>query len=181
MIERVIRGKHVILRRVEPSDHPDIQRWQNDPEVFRWMDYHRPFSLEDIHAGEARAIKEGIPFIIEVEGRGIGRIGLNNFRRRDGLASMYIFIGERESWGKGYGFDALMALLAYAFDTLNLRQVELWGLGDNERAIRMYKKIGFVEEARLPERSFHEGEYVDHVVMTIGASAFARTRAQHGI
>ena len=48
MIEPVIKGKHVILRRVEPSDHADIQRWQNDPEIFRWMDYQRPFSLEDI-------------------------------------------------------------------------------------------------------------------------------------
>jgi len=163
-----------VLRRVEPSDYPDILRWQNDPEVFRWMDYEAPFSLDDIRASEERARGEGLPFVIESEGRGIGRIGLNNFRRRDGLASLYIFIGERSAWGRGYGPDALRTILRYAFEQLHLRKVELWALADNERALKMYKSVGFVEEARLPERSFKEGRYVDHVIMTVDHESFER-------
>lgn len=181
MIEPVIRGKHVILRRVEPSDHADIQRWQNDPEVFRWMDYERPFSLEDIRRSEERAVEEGVPLIVEAEGRGVGRIGLNRFHPRDGMASLYIFIGERDVWGKGYGIDALMALLVYAFDVLNLRRVTLWTLADNERAIAMYKRAGFLEEARLPDRSWHDGEYVDHIVMSVDREGFERARGQYGV
>jgi RimJ/RimL family protein N-acetyltransferase len=177
----MIKGKRVTLRRVEPADHPHIQRWQNDPMVFRWMDYVHPFSLQDIKESEERASTEGHPFIIEVEGRPIGRIGLNNFRHRDRLASLYVFVGERESWGKGYGHDAMMALLAYAFDTQNLRQVELWTLADNERAIRMYKSCGFVEEARLRERSFIEAHYIDHLIMSINADEFGRTRGEYGL
>src|ERR1051325_7857248 len=106
----MLQGKHVTLRRSEPADYPDIQRWQNDPEVFRWMDYEEPFSLDDIRRSEERARAEGHPFVIEAEGKGIGRIGLNNFRTRDGLASLYLFIGERTTWGKHYGLDALMTL-----------------------------------------------------------------------
>lgn len=177
----MLRGKNVTLRRVEPSDHPDIQRWQNDPEVFHWMDYERPFSLEDIRASEERATQEGIPLIIEVDGRGIGRIGLNNFRTRDAMASLYIFVGERSVWGHRYGLDALMALLRYAFDELHLRKVELWTLDGNERAIHMYKTAGFVEEARLPERSFKDGVYVDHIVMAIDREAFQRAQAETGL
>ena len=176
----MISGKQVVLRRVEPSDHPDIRRWQNDPEVFRWMDYARPFSLDDIRSSEERAIDEGIPFIIEAEGRGIGRTGLNNFRRRDRLASLYIFVGERDVWGKGYGFDALLTLLAYGFDVLNLRRIELWMLADNERALRMYKRAGFREDARLPERSWRDGEYIDHLILSISPEESAPIRAQYG-
>lgn len=177
----MIEGKRVTLRRVEPEDHPAIQRWQNDPEVFRMMDYERPFTLEDIHASEARAVQEGHPFVIEFEGRAVGRIGLNNFRPRDGMASLYVFVGERDVWGKGIGLDAIMGLLRYAFETLNLRKVELWALADNDRALKMYKHAGFVEDGRLPERSWKGDRYVDHVVMSIEQDDFARSRASYGL
>jgi len=177
----MINGKRVTLRRVEPSDYPHILRWQNDSAVFRWMDYTHPFSLKDIEDSESRAIVEGHPFVIELEGRPLGRIGLNNFRPRDRLASIYIFVGERESWAKGLGRDALMTLLVYSFDTLNLRMVELWTLADNDRAIHLYKACGFVEEARLRDRSWIEGHYIDHMIMSINSEEFARVRTDYGI
>src|ERR1043165_506681 len=55
----LLAGKHVQLRRVEPGDYPAIQVWQNDPEVFYWMDYERAFSLDDIKESETRAVGEG--------------------------------------------------------------------------------------------------------------------------
>ncbi len=167
----------VTLRRVEPADYPLIQRWQNDPEVFRLMDYERPFSLEDIRASEEEAAREGVPFLIEAEGRPVGRVGLNQFRQRDRVASLYIFIGEREAWGKGYGRDALHAVLEYAFDTCNLRLVQLWTLADNERAIALYKSIGFVLEGTLRDRSFVGGRSIDHLVMSITREEFDQGRS----
>lgn len=174
-------GKLVTLRRSEPRDYEAIRAWQNDPVVFRWMDYVRPFSLDDIKESEERAAQEGHPFIIEVDGKPLGRIGLNNFRPRDRMASIYIFVGDRAMWGKGYGRDAMMALLVHAFDTVNLRQVELWTLADNERAIHMYKSCGFVEDGRLRDRSWIEGHYIDHLVMSITADEFARVRTDYGV
>jgi RimJ/RimL family protein N-acetyltransferase len=177
----MLQGKRVTLRRVEPADYEHILRWQNDSAVFRWMDYTRPFSMKDIVESEERATVEGHPFILEADGRPVGRIGLNNLRPRDRMASLYVFIGDRASWGNGYGRDALMTLLAYGFDTLNLRQIELWTLADNERAIHMYKGCGFVEDGRLRDRSWIEGHYVDHLVMSINAEEFARVRSDYGI
>lgn len=171
--------QRVHLRRVEPDDYPAIQRWQNDPEVARWMDYTKLFSLEDIKASEERAVKEGHPFIIEVDGKAIGRVGLNQLRRRDQMASLYIFVGERSEWGKRYGLDAMFAILAFGFDRLNLRKIELWLLEGNERAIAMYKSAGFTEDARIPERSFVDGAYVAHVVMSVDRESYERALAAH--
>ena len=175
----MLMGERVRLRRVEPEDHHDIQRWQNEPEVARWMDYDRVFSLEDIHASEARAVEEGHPFIIEVDGRGIGRIGLNNVRARDRMASLYVFIGEPNAWGHGYGLEALWVLLDFGFNTLNLRKIELWMLAGNERAARLYKAAGFIEDARVPERSYLDGEYVDNIILSIDPDGLERARAAH--
>ena len=174
----MIRGKSVVLRPVEEEDHRLILRWQNHPEVWWYMDYERPFSLQDIRESEARARAEGHAFVITVEDRPIGRIGLNAFRRRDRICSIYMFIGEPAFWGRGYARDAIMTLLAYAFDRLDLHQVELWTLAANDRATRVYEACGFQLEARLRERSFKDGRFVDHVVMSVNRQEFEKARQE---
>lgn len=173
----MIAGKSIALRRVEPADYPEILRWQNDPDVFRWMDYEGTFCLDDIRRAEERAAQEGHAFIIEAEGRPVGRIGLNNVRPRDRMASLYIFLGDRDLRGKGLGLDALMTILEYGFSVLNLRLIELWALDGNDRALHLYKGAGFLEDARLPQRSFKGGAYVDHIVMSVDRDGFERARA----
>lgn len=172
----MIRGRKVLIRPVEERDYPLIHRWQNHPEVWWWMDYERPFSLADIEASERRARDEGHPFVIEVDGRPIGRIGLNAFRRRDRICSLYLFIGEPHAWGKGHARDAVMALLGEAFDRFDLRHVELWTLAANEPAIDVYGRCGFVREAVLPERSFKDGALWDRLVMRVTRERFAEVR-----
>ena len=91
----MIHGAQVLLRPVEERDHVLIHAWQNDPEVWWLMDYEGPFSMQDIVESEQRARAEGDPYVIEVDGTPIGRIGLNAFRRRDRLCSLYVLIGDR--------------------------------------------------------------------------------------
>ena len=172
----MIRGERVTLRPVEERDYPLIHAWQNDPEVWWLMDYESPFSLADIAESEKRATEEGFPFIIESEGRPIGRIGINNVRRRDRICALYVFIGERSAWGKGLGTDAIDTLLSYAFSRFDLHQVELWSLADNERALRAYAHSGFREEARLAERSWKDGRWVDRVLMSVTREDFDAAR-----
>jgi RimJ/RimL family protein N-acetyltransferase len=173
----VIHGVGVLLRPVEERDYPLIHAWQNDPEVWWLMDYERPFSMEDIVESEQRAREEGHPYVIEVDGAPIGRIGLNAFRRRDRICSLYIFIGERSAWERGYGTDAVAALVDEAFDRFDLSRVELWSLADNERAIHVYDKCGFALDGRLPERSWKDGAWVDHIVMSVSREGFATSNA----
>ncbi len=168
----MIRGKKVQLRPVEESDYPLIHRWMNHPEVWRNMDYEQPFSLADVKDDVEDARRNGQPFTIVAEGRPVGRIGLNQFRRRDRICSFYMYLGEPASWGHGYGRDAAMALLTHAFDRMDLSRIELWALADNDRALALYRRCGFVEEARLPERSYKDGRFVDRVVMSVTREGF---------
>jgi RimJ/RimL family protein N-acetyltransferase len=169
----VIRGRRVSLRPVEDDDYALIHRWMNHPEVWRYMDYELPYSLADVKDDIERSRREGHPFTITVGDRPVGRIGLNQFRRRDRICSLYMFIGEPEFWGKGYAQDATMALLGHAFDRWDLHQVELWTLADNNRAVAMYLSCGFVEEGRLRQRSFKQGQWVDRVTMSVSREEFA--------
>jgi RimJ/RimL family protein N-acetyltransferase len=172
----VIPGKHIVLRPLEEEDLPLVLRWQNHPEVWWYMDYERPFSSEDIREDWERSRREGHPFVITIRGRPVGRIGLNRFRRRDRICSMYLYIGDPASWGQGFARDAVMTLLAYAFDRFDLHQVELWTLADNNRVIGMYERCGFVREAQLRERSWKDGRWLDHVWLSVNRDEFAKAR-----
>jgi len=174
----VIRGRNAVLRPVEEDDYPKIVEWQNEPEVFFHMDYGQPFTLDDIKASETTARLEGHPFIIEADGVAIGRIGLNQFRRRDRICSLYVFIGDAAYRGRGVGTDAIMTLLAYAFDRLDLHQVELWGLDGNDLAIRAYERCGFVKEATLRDRSFKDGRWFDRFFMSVQRPEFLAAQAR---
>lgn len=173
----MIQGRRVSLRPVAQADLPLIHRWMNHPEVWRYMDYERPFALADVKEDIERSRAEGHPYIIMVGDRAIGRIGINQLRRRDRICSLYMFVGEPEFWGQGYAQDAVMTLLGYAFDRWDLLQVELWTLADNIRAVAMYEKCGFIGEARLRRRSFKQGQWVDRMVMSVDRDEFARALA----
>ena len=174
----VLRGREVVLRPVQEEDHALILAWQNDPEVWWWMDYDRAFTLEDIHESEARAQAEGYPFLIEAPAaRSIGRIGLNQFSERDETCSLYVFLGEHDAWGKGWGGDAIVTLLGWGFETFGLYLVQLWGLSRNVLAMRAYEKLGFVVDGTLRERSFKaDGKRYDRTILSITRAEFDERR-----
>ena len=173
----MIHGKRVQLRPVEETDYPLIHRWMNHPEVWRYMDYERPYSLADVKDDIEQSRRTGQPFTILVDDRPIGRIGVNQFHTRDRSCAFYMYIGEPDFWGKGYARDAAMTMLRFAFERFDLHLIELWALADNNRAISMYERCGFIREGILRERSWKEGAWVDHLWMSVKRQEFERVRA----
>ncbi|GAA5953558.1 hypothetical protein JCM10213_009323 [Rhodosporidiobolus nylandii] len=67
--------------------------------------------------------------------------------------------------GKGYGSEALQWLLETAFLRFGYHRVECGAFAWNAGAIKLYKKLGFVEEGRKRERLFQEGTWQDEVLL----------------
>ena len=57
---------------------------------------------------------------------------------------------------RGYGTEAVRAMVEYGMDTLGLNRVFLKVFPDNARAIRVYEKCGFREYDRTDEKVFME-------------------------
>lgn len=91
----------------------------------------------------------------------IGLIELYHVGRTQ--ATLGIIIGERSHWSRGYGPDAMHALLSYAFYGLELEKVYLQTFGDNIRAQRAFERVGFTETRRLNTR---RGRVEVHMVIT---------------
>lgn len=84
-----------------------------------------------------------------------------------GDAWVAIGLGEAEFWGKGYGSEAMQLALRYAFNELNFHRVTLGVFEYNQRAIRSYQKVGFVEEGRIRGEFLRQGKRWDMIFMGI--------------
>ena len=76
-------------------------------------------------------------------------------------------IGDKNYWGKGYGYDALKTLIDFIFNECNMEKVKLSVYEFNTRAVACYKKLGFKEEGRLKKELYREGKYGDVILMAV--------------
>lgn len=167
----MLEGKMVRLRALEPADLERCYRWVNDGEVTHYLSLRYPLSMAD----EERWLREGpangfagVRLAIETrDGVHIGNMGLHQPNAEDRKAALGIMIGEKDYWSNGYGTDAIVTLLRFAFREMNLNRVWLHVFEFNERAIACYKKCGFQEEGRLRQHRYSEGRYWDVLVMAI--------------
>ena len=179
----MIHGKRVRLRAVEPDDLPDYHRWLNDPEVIRYLTLYAPLSMADEEDWyqKMRSDPNQKVFAIETEsGQHIGNLGLMGINWKDRSAELGIVIGDKSQWGKGYGQDAIRTLLGFVFGEMNLNRVSLHVYAHHTRAINTYRRCGFVEEGRLREAVYAEGQYHDLLVMSILRREFGDQWAASG-
>ena len=85
----------------------------------------------------------------------------------------HITIGEKDAWGLGYGSEATALMLEHAFERLGLHRVALSVFAFNERAIRAYRKAGFVVEGRARQSIWRDGRYWDELQMSMLDSDWA--------
>ena len=169
----MLQGKSVTLRAMRRDDLERLYTFNNDlaVELAGGGDPPWPQSLERLQAEFEREASEGgrngANFAIEVEGTFIGICRLFNLDQTAGTCELGITIGDHAYWGKHYGREAVDLLLDYAFRLLNFRRVWLRVNGNNERAQRAYRAVGFVEEGRLRRHVWNDGAYRDLVLMGV--------------
>jgi RimJ/RimL family protein N-acetyltransferase len=75
-----------------------------------------------------------------------------------------IVVGFKEDWGKGYGGDAIVTCLGFAFLTLGLHGVSICAHEEHQRGLKPYRRIGFVETGRERERVYQNGRFSDYIL-----------------
>ena len=171
-----IPGKTIRLRAIERSDIPAFVRWLNDPEVRQYLDMYLPMSqAQEENWFEAQLGDDGrrILGIETLDGVLLGNIGLHAINWKERYAELGIVIGEKEYWNQGYGTDAVLTLLRFAFQQMNLHRVFLRVFEYNRRAMNCYEKCGFMLEGRLRQTHFHDGKYCDTLIMGILQEEFS--------
>lgn len=170
---RLLVGESVRLRPLRDDDLPVLDRWwQNEATLALQADAVRPgpegSSESMFRSWSANGSDGGVGFSIErlAPTELVGHATLWGATVRGRCASLAIMLGHEHS-GQRLGTDALTVLLRYGFEEMGLHRIELRTWAFNTRAINVYRRVGFVEEGRRREVTFHAGTFHDEVQMGI--------------
>jgi RimJ/RimL family protein N-acetyltransferase len=176
-----IPGRAIVLRRHVPGNLAAFRRWYGDPEIARLARYQdAPMTPGDIDRFFQQRLSGTGTFAMAIHLRDgdrlIGSCALSQLDGDNGSALFHITIGEKDCWGRGYGTEATRLMLGHAFGTLGLHRVALAVFAFNERAIRSYRKVGFVEEGRSREAIWRDGAFWDEIQMSVLEREWRATR-----
>ena len=107
----------------------------------------------------------------------VGTCAFSQLDGDNGSALYHITIGESDAWGRGLGTEATRLMVDHAFGTLGLHRIALNVFEFNERAIRAYRRVGFLVEGRSRESIWRDGRWWDELAMSILVSDWTAARA----
>ena len=170
-----LKGKKVILRPLRKStDIEHTLRWINDPEIRQYLTTFLPISEQKEEAWFDGLLERENDLVFAIEtldgitdGTFIGTMALNHINWKDRVAVTGALIGEKSYWNSGYGTDAKMILLDYAFNTLNLRKICSSVLEFNKRSLRYNLRCGYKIEGRKRKQIFKNGKYWDEIILGV--------------
>ena len=170
----MLKGERITFGPVKKEYIESYLKCFNDPEITRYLSMFRPFTrmMEEDWIENLKNRDDTIVFAIILPDENnveklIGNCGLHAIDWKNRVAEVGITIGEKEYQSKGYGTEAMEILLEYGFKTVNLNRIQLRVYEFNSRAINSYNKIGFVNEGRMRQAIFINGEYHDVIFMSI--------------
>jgi RimJ/RimL family protein N-acetyltransferase len=172
-----LRGAKTILRPVDKSYAPLFQKWVNDPDVRKFVLNTLPADLqreEEWVDSISKNQNQVVVIIEDFEGKPIGTMGLHNIRWVDGVATTGALIGEKDYWNQGYGTDAKMILLHYAFGNLGLRKICSSVKAFNKRSKAYQEKTGYQVEGIRRKQILYNGRYYDEILMAIFKAEFMK-------
>lgn len=101
------------------------------------------------------------------DGAHIGEVVLNDLDGLNESMNLRIALGGEAARGRGYGTEAIRAVLDHAFDLVGLHRISLDVFSFNPGAQRAYEKCGFLVEGRQRHTMKWDGEWVDSILMGI--------------
>ncbi len=166
-------GQKCYLAPVRVEDAEKYFEWLNDLEVsvnLRTYSQQIPFEIEKEYL-EKFAKNQTNDYLFGIIAKDsdllIGNCALMNPDFINRNAELGIFVGDKNYWGKGIGTEALLLLLDFGFNVLNLHNIWLSFYDFNTKSKRIYEKSGFKILGRRREAKIIGNLKFDIVFMDI--------------
>jgi ribosomal-protein-alanine N-acetyltransferase len=161
----IIALTRATLRAFRTSDVEALARHANDREIWRHLRDRFPHPYGPADAERFISMVSGAApvttFAIEIEGEAAGAIGLEPGYDIERIGAELGYWLGRRWWGHGIASDAVVAVTAYAFDTLGLERVFALPFTHNTASLRVLEKAGYEREGLLRRSALKGGQVVD--------------------
>lgn len=185
---KTIETERLVIRPSRWDDTDTFYEWELLPEVTKFFSIRDNQSKEDVvrkyvaDSDDPKArqfticIKAGTPGIPEAGGRMIGRIVLADIEDEWKAEIWRIYIADTALRGRGLGKEAMLAMMKYCFEELNLKRLYLDHYTGNPASF-LYQSLGFKYEGVLRDNCRKNGRLYDVHLMSMLASEYAELYA----
>jgi RimJ/RimL family protein N-acetyltransferase len=170
----MIPGEMINLRAVERHDVPMLHRWFNEPRVMEGWGWSAPARSIQSVTGQvedwlARENAFGRPEAFIAESLGGDPVGLVIVRidRPEARSVELSLLVDTDHWGQGFGIDMTQTTLHACFDGWGIHRIGGRVEEGNERALALYRRLGFKEEGRLRQAAFRDGRHADVLLFSL--------------
>lgn len=160
----MIRTERLVLRRPTMDDLDAMFEVMSDPRAMRYwstlphasLDVTRPW----LQAAVDQRVPDGQDFIIELDGRAIGKVGAWRLPE-------FGFILHPDFWGQGIATEASRAFIDYAVSSLGATELRADVDPRNAASLGVLKRLGFVETGRASNTFLLGDEWCDSIYLTL--------------
>jgi ribosomal-protein-alanine N-acetyltransferase len=166
-----IQTERLLLRRMTTNDAEEILYLRSNDDVMKYIDRERTKSIEeaksfldkiDASLNSNNGIMWGIT-LIENPGRLIGNIGYWRLIKEHYRAEVGYML-HPSFWKKGIMKEALLRVIDFAFDEMNLHSIEANINPGNAASAMLLESTGFIKEAYFKEDFFFNGAFHDTII-----------------
>lgn len=158
-----IKTKNFVLRPPKKGDENSLWDNYNDPQVIKSFvsnPTERQFK-KDFKKGLKKKEKDGERFVIEVDGKAVGKININFFDPYNKTkAKIGYWIGKKYR-GRGIVTKVIKLAVPYWMKKYKLKRVEARARTYNKASARVLEKAGFKLEGILKKNVLKDGKLYD--------------------
>ena len=170
----MIETPRVKLRPQDASDADRFFPYVSDPALSQNLTWSAHTSIDETRdwLDDMIAISAGAgeDFVIERDGRAIGKAGFYRFPEIG-------FILRPDQWGQGLAREALAPLIERAFACHRLARIEADVDPRNLGSLKLLTRLGFRETGRKERTWFVGGRWCDSVYLELDAAGWSKHRA----
>ena len=162
----MIETEHIILRKASFADCDLFAEWESRQDVIEHFCTTGKRDLDTItdefHTVIHDPTREWLTIAESSTKKPLGKIDITNIDPiNDSLNIAIIYLADESVRGKGYGTEAMEALLVHAFEELTAHRVTVSHFPDDVVASHLYTKLGFRTEGILKLAGKRSNEYFD--------------------
>ena len=189
MTELTVRTERLLLRPFDKSDLQEVLGYYSVPDIQRYLDWKARDKTEAKSAFEAlrkqtRLSRPGEVLTLAVVRKSDGKvIGHVSLRYTDATAAQgeVRFAIAPIYRNKGYGTEAVKAVLTLGFEQFKFHRIYARTAGKNEASAKLLKDLGMRLEAHYREHALFQGEWDEELHFAILDREFQRGAKVHEI
>ncbi len=164
---------NLLLKQIKTADLKDFFRLRSDKNIMKYIPRPLAKEISDVEllvakmdAGTENNETINWGMYLKTTGKLIGSIGYVHIYTDNNRAEIGYLL-DTNFHGKGLMQEAIVAVIAFGFNTLKLHSIEAVVQHMNIASAKLLEKNTFVKEAHFKEYIYHNGKYSDAVVYSL--------------